>query len=65
MERTDWRQGVGDNPTSSREREELPCARSSATIRKVVVDVKAMGVADRADAKKVDADTARKMEQAK
>jgi hypothetical protein len=31
----------------------------------VVVDVKAMGMADRADAKKADADAARKLEEAK
>jgi arylsulfatase len=37
----------------------------TGTIRKVVVDVKAMGMADRADAKKANADTARKMEEAK
>jgi arylsulfatase len=39
--------------------------RFTGTIRKVVVDVKAMGAADKADAKKTDADTTRKMEEAK
>jgi len=37
----------------------------TGTIRKVVVDVKAMGAADKAEAKKADADTARKVEEAK
>jgi arylsulfatase len=39
--------------------------RFAGTIRKVVVDVKAIGAADKADAKKAAADTARKMEEAK
>jgi hypothetical protein len=37
----------------------------TGTIRKVVVDVKALGAADKAEAKKAGADTARKMEEAK
>ena len=57
--------GCGRYSTCSREREERPCARSSATIREVVADVKAMGVADRADVKKAAAETSRKMEETK
>jgi hypothetical protein len=37
----------------------------TGTIRKIVVDVKAMGAGDKADAKKAEAETARKIEAAK
>ena len=37
----------------------------TGTIRKVVVDVKAMGAAEKAEAKKAAAETARKIEEAK
>jgi hypothetical protein len=37
----------------------------TGTIRKVIVDVKAIGAADTVDVKKVDAETTRKIEEAK